>query len=166
MKEISIYTDGAAKNNPGRGGYGIVFLFKEQRKEMSAGFRKTTNNRMELLAVITALAALKEECKVDLFSDSKYVIEPIEKGWLQSWKKKNWKRGKNEKVKNPDLWIRLDELLKKQQVTFHWVRGHDGNKENERCDVLAVQAAEGNNLQIDEVFEQSVKSGREETLDF
>jgi len=153
LKEITIYTDGSAKNNPGPGGYGVVLLFNGKRKELSCGFRKTTNNRMELLAVIVALSALKEKCKVKLFSDSKYVIEPIQKGWLNTWKAKNWIRGKNEKVKNPDLWIRLDALIQNHEVEFCWVRGHNGNRENERCDFLAVSASTSLNLQIDEIYE-------------
>jgi len=157
LKEITIYTDGSAKNNPGPGGYGIVLMFKGQRKELSAGYRKTTNNRMELLAVITALAALKEKCKVKIFSDSKYVIEPIQKGWLINWKAKNWTRGKKEKVKNTDLWLQLDGLLPKHEIEFCWVKGHDGDRENERCDYLAVSASDKTPLLIDEVYESECK---------
>lgn len=155
MKEITIYTDGSAKNNPGPGGYGVVLLFKGQRKELSAGYRKTTNNRMELMAVIVGLSALKERCRVKIFSDSKYVIEPIQKGWLISWKAKNWTRGKKEKVKNPDLWILLDKLLEQHEIEFFWVKGHNGNKENERCDFLAVSASDQDKLLIDHEYESS-----------
>lgn len=158
MKEITIYTDGSAKNNPGPGGYGVVLLFKGQRKELSAGYRKTTNNRMELLAVIVGLSALKEKCKVKIYSDSKYVIEPIQKGWLQNWKAKNWTRGKKEKVKNPDLWIQLDQLLEQHEIEFCWVKGHDGNRENERCDFLAVSASDKGNLLRDENYESNLST--------
>lgn len=156
MKEITIYTDGSAKNNPGPGGYGVVLLFNKKRKELSAGYRKTTNNRMELLAVIEGLRALKETCKVKVYCDSKYVIEPIQKGWLSSWKAKNWKRGKKEDVKNPDLWIQLDELIQKHDVEFCWVKGHNGNHENERCDFLAVSASDKGNLLIDKNYESKL----------
>jgi len=156
LKEITIFTDGSAKNNPGPGGYGVVLLFKDQRRELCAGYRKTTNNRMELLAVITGLSALKERCKVKIYSDSKYVIEPILKGWLTTWKAKNWTRGKKEKVKNPDLWIQLDELLTKHDIEFCWVKGHNGTKENERCDFLAVSASDRDNLLIDVNYENKL----------
>jgi len=155
LKEITIYTDGSARNNPGPGGYGVVLLFNGKRKELSAGYRKTTNNRMELLAVIEGLQALKEHCKVKIYCDSKYVIEPIQKGWLFSWKVKNWTRGKKEKVKNPDLWVLLDALLQKHDVEFHWVKGHNGNRENDRCDFLAVSASDDKNLLIDENYEKN-----------
>ena len=136
---IVLYTDGAAKGNPGPGGYGAVLKFGKHRKELSEGFRLTTNNRMELLAVIKGLEAIKsDEHKISVYSDSKYVVDAINKGWLSSWIKKNYK-GK----KNVDLWQRLLPLLKKYQVSFIWVKGHAGNVENERCDELAVEAAEG-----------------------
>jgi len=157
LKEIIIYSDGSAKNNPGSGGYGVVLIFKGQRKELSAGYRKTTNNRMELLGVIVGLSALKERCKVKIYSDSKYVIEPIQKGWLISWKAKNWTRRKKEKVKNPDLWIQLDLLLEKHEVEMIWVKGHNGNQENERCDILAVSASDKSNLLIDEYYEKNIE---------
>ena len=153
---IFIYTDGAAKGNPGPGGYGAVLLFNNKgeilRKELSEGFRRTTNNRMELLAVIRALEALKVAgIPVQIFSDSKYVVDAVEKGWLWGWQKKGFKD-----KKNPDLWQRYIPLHLKYKPKFNWVKGHAGNIENERCDVLAVQAAEGYNLPADTGYEQSL----------
>jgi ribonuclease HI len=153
MKKIIIYTDGAAKGNPGNGGYGIVMKYGSHRKEISEGFRKTTNNRMELLAVIIALENIKKKCPVEVYSDSKYVVDSISKGWLFGWVKKAFK-GK----KNKDLWERYLSLHYKFELKYIWVKGHANNIENERCDVLAVEAAEGNgpnagNLSIDAGFE-------------
>lgn len=139
-KHVVIYTDGACSGNPGPGGYGIILQYGEHRKELSEGFAETTNNRMELLAVITALEALKTSCAVDLYSDSKYVIDAIQKGWAVKWRSKNWMRTPKEKAKNPDLWERLLTLLDYHDVTFHWVKGHASNENNNRCDELAVQA--------------------------
>lgn len=148
---IKLYTDGAAKGNPGNGGYGTVLLFGKHRKELSQGFRITTNNRMELWAVIAGLEALNtNEHPITIYSDSKYVVDAINKGWLTGWVQKNFK-GK----KNVDLWKRFLPLQKRFKLTFKWVKGHAGNIENERCDELAVQAAEGSGLLIDEVFEAS-----------
>ena len=133
MKSIIIYTDGAAKGNPGPGGYGVVLKFGKRRKELSEGFRLTTNNRMELLAVIVGLEALKNnKYTITIYSDSKYVVEAIEKGWLWNWQKKGFK-----KKKNVDLWQRLDAALQSHDVEWHWVRGHTGHPENERADELA-----------------------------
>ncbi len=146
---IEIYTDGAAKGNPGPGGYGAILRFKGKEKELSAGFRNTTNNRMELLAVIVALEALKsKKYKVTIYSDSKYVVESIEKGWVFNWQKKGFK-----KKKNVDLWQRYLKLHKIYQPRFIWVKGHAGHPENERCDQLAVQAAEQSQLKVDEGYE-------------
>jgi ribonuclease HI len=151
---IVMYTDGASRGNPGPGGYGVVLKYKQHRKELSAGFRKTTNNRMELLAVIVGLEALKEPGhQVSIYSDSKYVVDAIEKKWLWGWVKKDFA-----KTKNPDLWRRFLKVYPKHQVKFIWVRGHAGNIENERCDQLAVQAAEGFNLLIDEGYEAGESS--------
>lgn len=145
-----MYTDGAAKGNPGNGGYGVVMKFKDLRKEFSEGFRMTTNNRMELLAVIVGLEALRKEgSEVLIYSDSKYVVDSVEKGWLFGWVKKGFKD-----KKNVDLWKRFLTVYKKHHVKFKWVKGHAGNIENERCDVLAVAAAEGDKLLIDEGYER------------
>lgn len=151
---IYLYTDGAAKGNPGPGGYGIVLEAGKHRKELSQGFRLTTNNRMELLAVIEGLQALKKEGQsVEVVSDSKYVVDAINKGWLRSWVKKGFK-GK----KNIDLWKRLIPLLQKHRVNFHWVKGHNDHPQNERCDRLAVEASEGPKLLIDEGYELAAGS--------
>ena len=149
---IIIYTDGSSRGNPGPGGYGTVLKYKEHRKELSEGFRKTTNNRMELLAVIMGLEAINvPNAPVTVYSDSKYVIDSVEKGWLWGWIKKGFK-GK----KNKDLWLRFAEVYKKHRVTFQWVKGHAGNIENERCDQLAVEAAMGNDLKVDTEFENGI----------
>lgn len=148
---ITIYTDGASRGNPGPGGYGVVLKYKKHRKELSAGFKKTTNNRMELLAVIVGLEALKEEkLPVTIYSDSKYVVDSVDKGWLWGWVKKDFKDKKNK-----DLWKRFIPAYKKQKVKFKWVKGHAGNPENERCDELAVAAAMGNRLLEDKGFVQN-----------
>lgn len=150
MDKILVYTDGSAKGNPGPGGYGVILRYKGKEKELSQGYRLTTNNRMELLAVITALESLKtNSIQVEVFSDSKYVIDSITKGWVFSWKQKGFK-GK----KNSDLWMRYLKLHDKFKVTYHWVRGHNGHPENERCDELAVKAAENSvDHLVDEFFE-------------
>ena len=146
---IIIYTDGSAKGNPGRGGYGIVMLSGKHRKEVSEGFLLTTNNRMELLAVIVGLENIKKTgSDIVVYSDSKYVVDAVEKGWLFNWQKKSFK-GK----KNPDLWARFLSVYKKYSVRFVWVKGHNNNVENERCDSLAVSAAEGSNLRSDLWYE-------------
>ncbi len=151
-KHVVIYTDGACLGNPGPGGYGVVMLHGEQRKEFSRGFRLTTNNRMEMLACIVGLQALKEPSAVSLYSDSQYVINSMTKGWALGWKKKNWMRN-DEPVPNADLWKQMLELCNKHKVKFNWVRGHSGNKENERCDQLARDAALGFDMEIDSVYE-------------
>ncbi len=148
MTKITIYTDGAAKGNPGNGGYGVVMMSGKHKKELSEGFRLTTNNRMELLSVIVALEAIKNPADVQIFSDSKYVVDSVEKGWVFGWQKKGFK-GK----KNIDLWQRFLKIYIKHQIKFNWVKGHAGNLYNERCDELAVNAAESNNLLIDEGYE-------------
>lgn len=151
---IRIYTDGASRGNPGPGGYGTVLLAGPYRKELSEGFRKTTNNRMELLAVIKGLEALKKEgSEVLVYSDSKYVVDAVEKGWIWGWVKKGFKGKKNE-----DLWRRFLEIYKKHKVKFQWVKGHAGNTENERCDQLAVQAAALPSLPADQGYESGLYS--------
>ena len=152
--KITIYTDGASRGNPGPGGYGTVLLAPPYRKELSEGFRKTTNNRMELLAVIKGLESLKKEgSEVLVVSDSKYVVDAVTKGWIWGWIKKGFKGKKNE-----DLWRRFLEVYKKHKVEFRWVKGHAGNVENERCDQLAVQAAELPGLPADKGYESGLYS--------
>ncbi len=151
MKEVLLFTDGSCLGNPGHGGYGVILKYKEHVKEMSCGYELTTNNRMELLAVITGLSALKERCKVTITTDSQYVKNGIT-SWLEGWKRKNWRTSSGGAVKNKDLWIRLDEAYSKHDVTFVWVKGHNGHPENERCDELARTAASGNNRLCDEGF--------------
>jgi len=154
--KIIMYTDGAALGNPGPGGYGVVMKYKQHRKEISEGFRNTTNNRMELLAVIIGLEALKKEgLDVTVYTDSQYVQKAVTLGWLFSWEKKNFK-GKA----NPDLWRRFLKVFRKQQVTFKWVKGHSGVPENERCDELATSAARNNPYGIDQGYEDSKKENK------
>ena len=149
---ITIYTDGSAKGNPGNGGYGIVMMSGSYRKELKQGFKLTTNNRMELLAVIIALESVKKEnSEITIYSDSKYVIDSVEKKWVFGWEKKNFN-----KKKNPDLWIRFLKIYRMQKVSFIWVKGHANNKENERCDFLAVEAADGQSLLTDHWYENNV----------
>ena len=138
MKNVTIYTDGACSGNPGPGGWGAILQYGTAKKELSGSEPSTTNNRMELLGVISALELLKEPCSVDLYSDSKYVIDAIQKGWAVKWRAKNWMRTPKEPAKNPDLWERLLDLLEVHDVTFHWVKGHAQNENNNRCDELAV----------------------------
>jgi ribonuclease HI len=148
---VTIYTDGGVSGNPGPGGYGVVMIYGSHRKEMFEGFRMTTNNRMELLSVIVALESLKKEnCNVMIYSDSKYVVDSVEKGWVFGWEKKSY-AGK----KNADLWIRFLRVYRKHKVKFHWVKGHHTNVENNRCDELAVAAYKMPGLHIDHVFEQN-----------
>jgi ribonuclease HI len=150
-KGLIIYTDGAARGNPGPGGYGAILKWGDSEKELSAGYRRTTNNRMELMAVIAALEALKKErLTITVYSDSQYVVKAIEQGWLKNWIATDFKGGK----KNKDLWLRFYELGKKHQLTFTWVKGHASNAFNNRCDVLATVAADGRPLLVDEVYEQ------------
>jgi ribonuclease HI len=153
-KQITIYTDGACLGNPGPGGYGVVLMYREHRREISGGYRLTTNNRMELMAVIVALEALTEVCDVTLFSDSQYVINGIEKGWAKKWASQGWMRNKTDAAVNPDLWAKLLDLCDYHRVFFRWVRGHNGDKENERCDYLATTAAKQPGLPIDTVYER------------
>lgn len=153
--QVKIYTDGAARGNPdGPGGYGAILHYVDTKgqlheRELSRGYKKTTNNRMELMAAIAALEALTKPCQVDLYSDSKYLVDAFNQHWIDSWLKKNWKRGKNEDVKNVDLWKRLLKAAEQHKITFTWVKGHDGHPENERCDVLATSAADGDGLLVD-----------------
>jgi ribonuclease HI len=152
---VEIFTDGACRRNPGPGGYGVVLLYESRRRELSGGFRLTTNNRMEILAAIAGLEALKEPCRVRLYSDSQYLVNAIEKGWAARWRAAGWKRNSREKAVNPDLWERLLELCRVHRVEFLWVRGHAGHPENERCDRLATAAADAPDLGVDEGYERS-----------
>jgi ribonuclease HI len=148
---ITIYTDGASRGNPGPGGYGVVMIYGSLRKELSEGFRLTTNNRMELMSVIVGLESLKKEgTPVTIYSDSKYVVDAVEQKWVFGWEKKNFKD-----KKNPDLWMRFLRVFRKHQVKFVWVKGHGSNRENNRCDELAVAAALGGDLKIDVGYEAS-----------
>jgi ribonuclease HI len=151
--EVIIYTDGACTGNPGPGGYGVVLLCAGKRRELAAGFRLTTNNRMEIMAAIAGLRALKYPCTVTLFTDSRYLADAITKGWARKWRANGWQRSDGQPALNSDLWQQLLELLEGQRVTFVWVRGHDGTIENERCDQLAVAAAHDANLLVDDGYE-------------
>lgn len=152
QQELIIYTDGAARGNPGPGGYGSILQWGNKVKELSQGYRRTTNNRMELMAVIAALEALKKKgMRITIFSDSQYVVKAVQEGWLNNWLKTNFK-GK----KNPDLWMKYAELAKFHQITFKWVKGHADNVMNNRCDQLATAAADGNNLLVDEGYDKSI----------
>jgi ribonuclease HI len=147
---ITIYTDGSAKGNPGKGGYGIVMISGKHRKEISQGYRYTTNNRMELLSVIVALETVKtKNTDIIVYSDSRYVVDAVEKGWVINWLKKDFKKKKNE-----DLWLRFLKIYKEHKVRFHWIKGHNENPENEVCDKLAVSASEATNQLVDEYFEK------------
>ncbi len=156
--DVTIYTDGSSRGNPGPGGYGAVLEYVDSEgelhvKELSAGYRMTTNNRMELLGLISALEELKRPCNVTVFSDSKYVTDAFNKHWVENWISKGWKRGKNEDVKNVKLWKRLMDAMSPHNVNFVWVKGHNGHPQNERCDHLATAAADGDNLLDDEYDE-------------
>ena len=151
--KIQIHTDGACSGNPGPGGFGAVLQFGTHRNELSGGFRKTTNNRMELLAVIEGLRALKEPCEVAVFTDSKYIVDAVNKGWARRWQANGWRRNPREKALNPDLWAQLLALLDTHAVTLRWVKGHAGNPGNERADALAVAASQSRNLAVDEAYE-------------
>ncbi|MBR5552369.1 MAG: ribonuclease HI [Clostridia bacterium] len=142
MKTVNVYTDGACRGNPGKGGWGAILEYNGKRREMSGGERETTNNRMELTAVIEALSALKEPCEVNLYSDSKYVIDGLSKGWAQGWKKNGWKKSDKSPALNPELWDKLLELSEKHKLNYFWIKGHDGHPENERCDTLATTEAD------------------------
>lgn len=157
MLKVTLYSDGAARGNPGPGGYGAVLTFLDGQgelhtKELSQGYACTTNNRMELLGVIRGLEALKTPCEVEVYSDSKYVVDAFNQNWVSGWLARGWKNAKREPVKNQDLWMQLLELMKTHRVTFNWVKGHAGHPENERCDELATTAADGEGLIEDEGF--------------
>ncbi len=149
MKAVEIYTDGACLGNPGPGGYGAILIYGPHRRELAGGFRLTTNNRMEMMAAIVALKALTEPCAVTLYSDSKYLVDALVQGWAKRWQARNWMRTKTEPARNPDLWIDLLQLSDRHAVTWRWVKGHAGHPENERCDRLAVAAAQQPDLPPD-----------------
>jgi len=155
MKQVTIYTDGGCNpSNPGPGGYAAVLLYDDHRKELVGGMRWTTNNRMELLAAIVALESLKQGCQVTVYSDSKYLVDAMNAGWAKRWQANNWRRNKRgELAKNPDLWQRLLDAAQRHQLQWVWVRGHTGVAENERCDVLAKQAAQTPDLPVDSAYE-------------
>ncbi len=142
MKHVDIYTDGACRGNPGRGGWGAILVYGSHEKELSGGDAHTTNNRMDLCGVIAALSALREPCEVSVTSDSRYVVEAVNNGWAENWRACGWRRADKSPAQNVDLWEQLLGLLKKHEVTFHWVRGHAGHPYNERCDRLATAYAD------------------------
>jgi ribonuclease HI len=158
---VTIYTDGGCLGNPGPGGYGVILIAGDRRKELSCGYRLTTNNRMEIMGAIAGLEALKRPCRVTLYSDSEYLVNAIEQGWAVRWRAKGWRRGGNEPALNPDLWERLLRLCEVHEVRFKWLRGHAGHGENERCDELARDAARGPDLEIDEGYERRDAGSRE-----
>ena len=157
-KYILVFTDGASLGNPGLGGYGVVLISGESRKEIWAGYRKTTNNRMEILAAIKGLECLEDRCRVTLFSDSRYLIRAMGQGWARRWRARGWMRNDTDKALNQDLWDRLLRLCEYHEVEFRWIRGHGHNRENEYCDQLAKQAARGPNLLVDEFYEAGLLS--------
>lgn len=152
-KPVIIYTDGACLGNPGPGGYGVVLIYGKHRKELSGGFRLTTNNRMELSAAIAGLKSLKTPCIVTLHTDSQYLVNAMTKGWALKWREQGWMRTKKDRAQNPDLWEQMLALCSRHDVSFKWVRGHAGDMENERCDTLATTAARRNDLPPDEGYE-------------
>ena len=153
LRRVTIHTDGSCLGNPGPGGYAAILEYRAEERELSGGFRRTTNNRMEILAVIAGLEALNGRCRVTVYSDSRYVVDAIEKGWAKRWRDNGWMRNKRERAVNPDLWGRLLDALENHDVELKWVRGHSNNVGNNRADKLAVAAAKGPNLPIDEGFE-------------
>ena len=154
LKAITLYTDGACNGNPGPGGYGTVLSWKQHRKELSGGFRLTTNNRMEIMAAIVGLQALKRRCAVKFYTDSKYLVNGMTKGWVHRWQANGWYRNKEERAVNIDLWQQMLDLCSQHEVAFEWVKGHAGNPENERCDHLATTAAQKRDLPADSAYER------------
>lgn len=149
MKNLTIYTDGSCLGNPGPGGWAAIIIYNNHKKEISGGYQNTTNNRMELMAIIKALGILKESCKIELYTDSQYVCNAINNNWVDNWMKNNWKKRDGKSVLNCDLWISLFEKIKRHNINFNWIRGHNGTPENERCDYLARMEALKDNLPID-----------------
>ena len=153
LKHVTIYTDGGCRPNPGQGGYGVVLLYGKYRKELSGGFRRTTNNRMEIMAAIKGLQALTEPCRVTVWTDSQYLAKAIENGWVRRWKQKGWMRTKTARARNVDLWQELLALLEQHNVQFRWVRGHADDKHNNRCDELASRGRRQRDLEEDQGYE-------------
>lgn len=156
-RSIIIYTDGACHGNPGPGGYAAILIYGDNRKELSGGFSKTTNNRMELMAAIKGLESLKEPCDVTLYSDSQYLVQSMTQGWVQKWQSNGWRRNKKDPALNVDLWKQVLDLCNKHEVKFAWTKGHAGTPENERCDFLANQAAERPDLPEDKIYSNSIQ---------
>ncbi len=154
MKEVHIYTDGSSRGNPGPGGYGTVVRYGAHSRELAQGFVRTTNNRMEILSAVAGLEILKEPCRVTVHSDSRYLVDAQSKGWVESWKKRGWRKADKSAVKNVDLWMRLERAANGHRIDWRWVKGHDGHEMNERCDQLATEAADGKRggLIVDEGF--------------
>jgi ribonuclease HI len=163
-KHVIIYTDGACIGNPGPGGYGVVMIYGSHRKEFSGGFRLTTNNRMEIFAAIAGLSALKSKCNVTIYSDSQYLVDAMQKGWVTRWQRNNWWRTKSEPARNIDLWERLLDLCAQHEVTFVWIKGHANHTENERCDLLSNIAATAADLPVDEHYESPKSPGAKPKL--
>jgi ribonuclease HI len=151
-RHVTIYTDGACIGNPGPGGYAAILFYRGHRREVSGGYRRTTNNRMEIMAAIAGLSALTEKCRVKLYSDSEYLVNAMSRRWAERWRANGWRRNKREKALNADLWERLLHLCEYHDVHFDWVKGHAGTEENVRCDELAVQAAQQPNLPVDDGY--------------
>ncbi|MQL51032.1 ribonuclease HI [Desulfofundulus thermobenzoicus] len=152
LPEVDIYTDGACSGNPGPGGYGVILRYGKHMKELSGGFARTTNNRMELTAVIKGLQALKRPCRVTLYSDSRYIVDAMTRGWVKRWQTNGWRRDNGEPAKNADLWRQILSLAERHRITWVWVKGHADNPYNNRCDQLAVQASQGDSLPVDEGY--------------
>jgi ribonuclease HI len=157
LKHVTIYTDGACIGNPGPGGYGVVLIYENRRKELSGGYRMTTNNRMEIMAAIVGLQALKGRCRVTMYSDSQYLVRATSQGWAKRWQAKGWMRNRRERALNPDLWETLLQLCDQHEVDFRWVKGHARSPENLRCDELAMQAAQQRALPVDSGYERMLQ---------
>jgi len=152
MKTVEIYTDGACSGNPGPGGYGSILKYGEHSKELSQGYKHTTNNRMEMMAIIAAIESLTDKCQIEIFSDSKYIVDAVNNGWAKRWRAKGWMRNKKDRALNPDLWGKLLDLLDLHEYKITWVKGHAGHPENERCDDLAVAACNSSDMLDDDGF--------------